>query len=197
MAQRPAAERGGAVRERLLASARVLIGELGWNGVSTRVLAQRAEVRPGLVHYHFASLPALLRQAALGTMRPMLDEAAALFAAAATPADGAEALLRHLDRYSGRDPASLLVAEAYLTATRDEELRGALAELVAAFHGRLTDSLARAGHPTPEAAATALMTVLDGFVLHRGLNSELACAPLVPLVRSLVEGRTGPEGEHR
>jgi len=50
------AERGQAVRRRLLDAAAELIPELGWSGVSTRVLAERAAVTPGMVHYHFASL---------------------------------------------------------------------------------------------------------------------------------------------
>ena len=43
-------ERGRDVRAHLLAAARELIGEVGWTGVSTRVVAERAGVRPGMVH---------------------------------------------------------------------------------------------------------------------------------------------------
>ncbi|WP_288047924.1 helix-turn-helix domain-containing protein, partial [Nocardia sp.] len=50
------AERGRATRERLLEAAVSLIGEVGWSGVSTRMVAQRAGVNAGVVHYHFASV---------------------------------------------------------------------------------------------------------------------------------------------
>ncbi|MGW0732090.1 TetR/AcrR family transcriptional regulator [Streptomyces sp. NPDC002851] len=180
------ADRGHQVRQQLLAAAAELIAELGWNAVTTRNLAERAGVRSGLVHYHFASLPALLRQAALDAIRPALAEARAVLSASEVPADGIAALLAHLDGYTGRDPESLLFAEAYLVATRDEELRARLAELVTEFRGELTAALNRAGHPAPDAAATLVMTVLDGFVLHKGLDPELSAEGLAPLVRDLV-----------
>ncbi|GAA3742840.1 AcrR family transcriptional regulator [Spinactinospora alkalitolerans] len=189
------AERGREVREKLLAAARALIGELGWNAVSTRILAQRAGVRPGLVHYHFESLPALLRRAALDAMRRTLDDTAAVLAGAATPADGVDAMLSFLDHYTGRDPESLLFSEAYLVATRDEELRARMSELIADFHGDLAERLARAGHHAPEDAATLLMAVLDGFVLHKGLDPGLSAARIAPLVRDIVTARGEGEGE--
>ncbi|WP_051722612.1 TetR/AcrR family transcriptional regulator [Streptomyces albus] len=181
-----AAARGREVRRKLLATAAVLISEAGWNAVTTRTLAERAGVRSGLVHYHFESLPALLRQAALDAMRPALDEAVSVFTAAPTPADGAEALLAALDRYTGRDPESLLFTEAYLAATRDEMLRARLAEMTGRFRARLAAGAERAGHRDPEAAATALMAVLDGFLLHKALDPGLSAARITPLVRGLM-----------
>ncbi len=65
MPGRTAVDRGRDVRLQLLSTAAELIGELGWNAVSTRILAERAGVTPGLVHYHFPSLQALLRDADL------------------------------------------------------------------------------------------------------------------------------------
>lgn len=180
------ADRGREVRTKLLAAAGELIGELGWTAVSTRIVAERAGVRPGLVHYHFESLQDLLRKAAVEAMRPLLAEATAMFEAAPSPADGAEALLSYLDRFSGATPEALLFAEAYMAANRDERLRAALTELVAAFHRSIATTLAAAGHPSPEGAATLLMTTLDGYVLHKSLNRALSTTPLTPLLKSLM-----------
>ncbi|MFI1954949.1 TetR/AcrR family transcriptional regulator [Streptomyces xinghaiensis] len=186
-AARPtAAARGREVRRKLLATAAVLISEVGWNAVTTRMLAERAGVRSGLVHYHFESLAALLRQAALEAIRPALDEAVSVFAAAATPADGAEALLVSLDRFTGRDPESLLFTETYLAATRDEALRTRLRELTGGFRAGLTAGPGLAGHRDPEAAATALMAVLDGYLLHKAVDPGLSAARITPLVRGLM-----------
>jgi AcrR family transcriptional regulator len=182
------AERGREVRERLLTAARELIAEVGWSGVSTRVLAERAGVRYGLVHYHFESLQALLRQATLEAMADMLDGAAALLSEAVSPADGVEAMLSELDRYNGSDPASLLFVEGYLAATRDDELHARMGELVARFRTALTTSFADAGHQSPDAAARLVMAVFDGFVLHKGLDPELTGDRIAPLLRTL----TGP-----
>ncbi|BCK67390.1 TetR family transcriptional regulator [Streptomyces libani subsp. rufus] len=186
------AERGRNVREQLLVAARELIGELGWNAVSTRTLAERAGVRAGLVHYHFESLQALLRQATLEEMRRMLDGTAALLATTANPAAGIEAMLSDLDQYTGADPASLLFIEAYLAATRDPQLHDQMSELVIDFRGALAGSLALSGHPAPEAAATVVMALFDGFLLHKGLDPELSAARIAPLLRQLTD--TEPNG---
>ncbi|MDI3386217.1 TetR/AcrR family transcriptional regulator [Streptomyces sp. B-S-A8] len=182
-----AAERGIEVRQRLLRAAVELIGEVGTQSVSTRLLAERAGVRPGLVHYHFASLPALLRQAAMGAMRPLLTEGTAAFTAADSPAEGAELLLRQLDGYTGRDPQSLLAVEVYLSSARDPELRAALSGLVAEFREAIAAALDSAGHPDPAGAAATLAALLDGFVLHKGLSPELTADDVIPTVRHLMQ----------
>lgn len=188
------AERGREVRLRLLAAARELIGELGWNAVSTRVLAERAEVRPGLVHYHFESLQALLRQATVEAMRPMLEDITALLAAASDPADAVEAVLTDIDRFTGADPTSLLLLEAYLAATRDPVLQGQMHDLMADFRAALAATLARVGSPDAEATAVLIMAAVDGVLLHKGLDAQLSAARLAPLLRRL----TKPEnGAHR
>ncbi|WP_129788430.1 TetR/AcrR family transcriptional regulator [Promicromonospora panici] len=179
------AQRGREVRARLLEAARDLIAEVGWSGVSTRVLAERAGVRYGLVHYHFESVQALLRQATLEAMGGMLDGTATLLADAASPADGVEAMLTELDRYDGSDPASLLFIEGYLAATRDPELRERMSDLMASFRTSLTTCLAEAGHPSPDGAARLVMAVFDGFVLHKGLDPELSGSRIAPLLRVL------------
>jgi AcrR family transcriptional regulator len=187
MAGRTNAERGRAVRAQLLAAAQALIGEIGWNAVSTRILAERAEVRSGLVHYHFESLQALLRQAAIEAMRPLLDDMAALLSAAPNPADAIDSLLAEIDRYTGTDPASLLFIEAYLAATRDPILREQMGELVTDFRATLTEALSRSGHATPEEAAIIVMAVIDGFLLHKGLDPQLSATRLAPLLHLLTD----------
>ncbi|GAB2506283.1 TetR/AcrR family transcriptional regulator [Promicromonospora xylanilytica] len=192
------AERGRDVRARLLQAARELIGEVGWGGVSTRVLAERAGVRYGLVHYHFESVQALLRQATLEAMSGVLDGTASLLTDAASPADGVEAMLLELDRYDGTDPASLLFIEGYLAATRDTELRERMGAILARFHTALAAALAEAGHPAPDAAASVVMAVFDGFILHKGLDPELTGRRIAPLLRTLAGTEsTEPNGARR
>ncbi|WP_100448777.1 TetR/AcrR family transcriptional regulator [Glycomyces xiaoerkulensis] len=189
-AARTAAERGRDARTRLLAAAGELIAELGWNAVSTRVLADRAGVRSGLVHYHFDSLQALLRQASTEAMTRVLDQSTAALSTADDPAEAVEATLAELDRYTGTDPESLLFIEAYLAALRDPELHQAIARLFTGFRGALAAALERAGHPDPDPAAALLAASFDGLVLHKGLDPELSASRLAPLVRHIAE----PEG---
>ncbi len=185
MAGRTNTERGRNVRAQLLTAARELIGERGWHAVSTRVLAERAGVRSGLVHYHFESVQALLRQATLEEMRRMLDAAAQLLTASADPADDIEALLSDLDRYTGVDPASLLFLEGYLAATRDPLLRAGMSELMIEFRSSVATSLARSRHPAPDDAAAVVLAVIDGSLLHKGLDPELSAARIAPQLRQL------------
>jgi AcrR family transcriptional regulator len=183
-------ERGRVARAQLLTAARELIGEIGWGAVSTRVLAERAGIRSSLVHYHFQSLQALLRQAAVEEMRRTLEGTAALLVAAADPADGVDAMLTELDRYTGDDPASLLFIEAYLAATRDPLLREQLRLLVHEFRAAVAAALAQAGHRAPEAAAAMVMAVFDGFLLHKGLDPELSAGRIAQELRKVTDTRS-------
>lgn len=182
--------RGRTVRVRLLEAAAELIGEIGWNAVSTRILAERAGVGPGLVHYHFDSLQALLRTAALVKMRHLLDGVSAAATEEDDLADGLEAMLSQLDEYTGIDSSSLLVIEAYLAATRDPQLRTQMAELVLDWRATMSDALTRIGHPNPDAAAILALAVLDGLFLQKALDRDLSHTEVAPLLRQLLHLET-------
>lgn len=185
MASPSAAERGRQVRRRLLSTAADLIPELGWMAVSTRVLADRAGVAPGLVHYHFASLQALLAEAALGRIRELLDGLGQLLEGAATPEELLETMTASLDGFSGRDPMSLLFVETYLAAARDEELRAAAGAVVDDFRALLTRLLAEHGVAAPHETASVFMATVDGLMLHRALTPDLTAASLAPVLRRM------------
>jgi AcrR family transcriptional regulator len=172
-APRTSAERGRDVRQRLLRAAVQLIPELGWNAVSTRILAQRAGVAPGLVHYHFDSLAALLREASLVTMRESLQVVNALFEQTDTLESGLDMLIGALDTFTGNDSASLLFVETYLASLRDPRLASELATLVVDFRHRLAQWLGARGQAQPEATGAVLAAALDGILLHRALSPEL------------------------
>lgn len=182
----PAAARGREVRQRLLAAAAELIPERGWTAVSTRVLAERAGVTPSVVHYHFPSLPALLNEAVVGLMRQVLAEMDTFLAGTSTPADAVDAMLASVDQYTGADPLSLLFIEAYLAATRDESLRGQIAEVVVGFRNRFGRWLGERGVPAPEETAAVLTAVVDGLLLHRGLGAAPDAGPVGAVLRRLV-----------
>ncbi|GAA4013647.1 TetR/AcrR family transcriptional regulator [Allokutzneria multivorans] len=160
------------VRERLTTAATELIVELGWSGVSTRLLAERAGVTPGLVHYHFSSLQALLSEAAVSALTRMVDGLDAVLEQAKSPEDVVEQLLSALSEHSGSDPMSLLVSETFLATTRDAELRGAVATVLADFRARLAAWFADHGVDAPEATAAVLAATVDGLMLHRALLPE-------------------------
>ncbi|GHG49660.1 MULTISPECIES: TetR/AcrR family transcriptional regulator [Amycolatopsis] len=164
------AARGEQARQRLLAAALELAPERGWSAVSTRVLAERAGVTPSVVHYHFASVQAVLVEAVLGAMRGVLAEFEAAFERARTPEEVVDAVLGSVEGYTGTDPLSLVFLEAYLAATRDEALRRGIGELVDGLRARLADRLGGWGVPDAGAAAAVLVAAVDGLLLHRALS---------------------------
>jgi AcrR family transcriptional regulator len=180
-----AASRGRAVRRRLLDAARDLVPERGWTAVSTRAVAERAGVAPGLVHYHFASLQALLAEAAVGALRDIVGGVGTLVQRAGTPGELVDLLTAEVDRYPGTDPASLLAVETYLAATRDPDLRRRLTAVLDEFRGRLADRLREHGVPGPDATAAVLAAVIDGVLLHRAL-APLPAGAVAPVLRRVV-----------
>ena len=185
MAGQTSTDRGRQARTKLLTAARELIGELGWSAVSTRILAERAGVRSGLVHYHFDSLGALLRQAAAEAMEELLDQSGAALEEMNDPAAAVETMLTELDRHTGDDPDSLLFIEAYLASTRDPELHEKIAAILARFRDRLAKALQRAGHRDPEGAAALIAAAFDGFVLHKNLDPDLTAARIAAQIRTI------------
>lgn len=185
------AERGKQVRQQLLASAVELIPERGWHAVSTRQLAERAGVAPGLVHYHFDSLPALLRAAAVAAMRRTMTEVEDVLSEVTDAATGLDALLRALDDYTGTDPTSLLFVETYLAATRDEALRADLTDVLDGFRERLSRWLDGVGIPDPASTAAVLAASIDGLLLHRALHPDLTARVVSPVLLRVLTKREG------
>lgn len=180
-----AAERGREVRERLLAAAVELIAERGWTAVSTRVVAERAGVAPGLVHYHFASVQALLSEAAIGAMSEATMSLEPLLTRARTPAEAVTLLTTAMDEFTGTDPLSVLFVETYLAATRDPRLRDAVAGVIAGFRHRLAAWLHEHDVPNAAATATVLTAAVDGLVLQRSLDPALTGATVAPVLTRL------------
>lgn len=182
----PTAARGEAVRQRLIAAAIELIPERGWNAVSTRVLAERADVTPSVVHYHFPSVQAVLAEGALSAMQAVAGGIEPLLAAAGTAEDVVDALVAAVDEYTGADPMSLLFVEAYLAATRDDGLRAGIARVLADLRGAIGARLRQCGVPEPEDTAAVLAGAIDGLLLHRAVAPEAATAGVAGLLRRLI-----------
>lgn len=177
----PSAQKGQATRHSLTTAAAQLIGERGWTAVSTRLVAERAGVRPGIVHYHFPSIRALLTEAATRAIEQTV-QATIPALENATPDQIIDALTSSVDAHTGTDAASLLFSETYLAAARDPELRAALSAILARFSALLAERLGDPG------AAAVLAAVIDGLILHRALNPGLRAGELRPVLRRLLGG---------
>ncbi|WP_017607655.1 TetR/AcrR family transcriptional regulator [Nocardiopsis xinjiangensis] len=181
------------VRHDLLHAARTLIAERGWSAVSTRTLAQRAGVGPGLVHYHFPSLNALLNEAALTGMAAVIDQPLTHLPPETDPHQGLDQLLAHIDTYTPQGPDTVLFTEAYLAATRDAELRQGITELLQRLRTHLSTWLHQSGIAQPETTAHLLAATIDGLMLHRTLDPDLSTDKTAPVLRRLLNTPTEEE----
>ncbi len=172
-----ATEQGRDTRERLMDAAVELIAERGWGAVTTRVVADRARLRPGLVHYHFASVNDLLIDASLRLIRQMGSDLLDHVLQQRGPAR-VEHLVRTITAYTAADMDTRVVSEMLLAATRHTRLRTELGSLLRGFRSTVTSWLRAADTTdadTTDAGATAavLLAAFDGLVLHRLIDPGL------------------------
>lgn len=190
----PTAEAGAATRKRLLDAAGALIVEQGWGGVSTRGVADRAGVGPGVVHYHFGSVEELKRVASMRQLEELFGPFVAAMDAM-SPRDVLEEMARvSVEEYGpGTDVASL-VYEVIPAAVRDPELQADLRALLRRFRHAFADAIRR-WHPTPAADPDVLAELLGAAV--DGLQLHLLAEPDLDLPRHLAPllDLLGPEVE--
>ena len=186
----PAPVRGAATRAALLAAACELIPEVGWGSVTTRGVAERAGVRPGLVHYHFASVEALLVAAATLAARGLADDARDALHASPDIAAGIDTLVAAVTS-AADDVALLVLTEASLASTRIPDLRSTFAAVLADLRALIAAWLQDGGHRgDPVATAAVVAAALDGWALHRAADPTLEDTQLRDGVRTLVTGRS-------
>jgi len=178
-------------RQALVTAAQELVVEGGWEMVTTRRVAERAAVSPGLVHYHVGSIEALRRTAAYEGARDLLDGP---FQAAMEAPDLREGLTSFLLQLNvgPAHPGAALLNEALIAATHDAALRRDLAAMFSAFRARLAERLrVRTDSTTADAQAKALALVaaVDGFLLQRALDPDLDAEQLVRGIAPLLEPR--------
>ncbi len=187
-----AVEQGRDTRARLMDAAIAVIDECGWGAVTTRLVAERAGVRAGLVHYHFRSVDDLLIDAALQKVRRLVDGVAR--AAAGDPGGGIAALLASIAVLDEAGGETRVFSEVLLAATRHDRLREGLAAVLTEFRATLTDWLrAESALVDPEATALVLVAALDGLVLHRLIDPHLRTLDAGGALRRLAGTSTPPK----
>jgi TetR/AcrR family transcriptional regulator, regulator of biofilm formation and stress response len=211
------AERGHETRQRLLDAAAEAIVEDGWGAVTTRRVADRAGLRPGLVHYHFSSVTDLLIESALSAARREMARATEAMSQADSPSGGMSEVLGMVAGYTAADPTTVLFSEMLLASTRLERLRVRLAEMLGEWRAGVAEWLRAANAPEgagssaapgareergareeagDDAEATALLlgAAIDGLVLHRLIDPSVARISVAgPLSRLARVASAGPE----
>lgn len=169
----------GHTRERLLRAAAELIAELGWGRVTTRALAERADLPHGAVSYHFRGKQELLTEAALHTVEGMFPIRE--LAAVETLADLMPLVASWVGSRDSIDPVGTgVLMEAMRESERDPALRHRLATLLREYRQVMADLVRTEqdrGTLPSDPAASALATLIaaagDGLLLHALLDPEL------------------------
>lgn len=184
--------RSAGTRQRLLDAAAVLIAEVGWARVTTRAVAERAELPLGTVSYHFRGKQELLSQAALETVEgifPMSE-----LAAVETLAELLGLIKTSVGHRDSFDPVlSGVLMETMRESGRDPVLAERMATLLADYR-RLLIELVRteqergavAADADPAALASLIAAAGDGLLLHALLDSEIDAVSAVESLLTLL-----------
>ncbi len=186
-----ASVRGDATRRAIVDATIELIGEVGWAGVTTRLVARRANVTQGVIHYHFGSKDALLRVAVITAFSEMLSAPAEALASAGSISEGLTAVIGSLAAL-GEAPLLSVSAEALSLALRDRQLGEWMRQALVEFRGMIAQGLRDATPPGDrdderiDGTAVLLAALLDGLLLHRAVDPELDLSAASAALTSLI-----------
>ncbi|MQA01202.1 MAG: TetR family transcriptional regulator [Streptosporangiales bacterium] len=191
LGDRPSSTRGSRRREEIVRAGVDLLVEAGWPAVTTRRVAARAGVNVGLIHYHFGGLAqlraAITQRAAEDLGDPVVHELLG--------ADGARAVVdamrRLLPETADDERRARLAMEVMAGALREPGLAAAgedqLRQLRAALADRLGELYPDWPAPRRTGAATLLLALLEGLVLHRLLDPQLPVDEAMDALGALAE----------
>lgn len=162
-------------RERILDATVDLLIEHGWRDVTTRQVAERAEVNNALVHYHFGSKRALFLAAAGPVLERVFTEIAGDLLEAPDLAYGTRSVLARLAEVDPDDPHVRAVAEIGVQAVRDEALRDATADTLRQARLAVAERERAHGVPAQRAMGRAalILALLDGVLIHRLIDPAI------------------------
>lgn len=165
-------------RHRLVRATIETIAEHGFEGLSVRGVAARAEVSVGAVQHHFPTKTAML-DAAMTAIASLAVERSSDLASLADPAERVHALIDVLIPSGEANSVARVWLAFTARATVDEGIRTAYVQLWARMRNEIRLLIAAAsGRPeTAELAARELLALVDGFavsVIAEGQDSAVA-----------------------
>lgn len=180
--------RGEETRLRLLESARDLVAERGWEAVTVRAIAERAEVNLALIHYHFGSKAALLSAVLDRALRDLEETFEPQELAADLPAFAAAAVEvapRMVD-----DPDVRVLMAAMMEGSRDAQVAAALRRKLDELRSSLADVVAGSSVPVERRRGVVLLlaALLDGILLHATLDPDTDCRAAGQALQHLLRG---------
>lgn len=134
--------RGEATRARITAAARELLASQGYGAMSTRAVAERADVRLSLVHYHFGGRGGLLVEVLERENERLLERQQELYAAPGPLAEKWRTACAYLDD-DLRSGYVRILWELWAAGLEDEELARRWREAMDGWRSLLEDVVER------------------------------------------------------
>ncbi len=182
----PRADAQTATRERLITAAAEEIAAVGWDAARTRSVAARAGVNPGVVHYHFDSMEALLLEAAGRAMMTAVAGPAMAILAGSRLVDAVAESLRLFCQMDVTGVEGRILVEIMVQAGRRPDVARMVSEALAGYREAVMERVRRdvaAGAlppgTDPEGMAQLVAALLDGAALHRYVDPEADFGPLL------------------
>ncbi len=185
-------ERGLATRHRIVEATIDLLTEGGWEAVTTRAVAARANVNVALIHYHFGSISALVEAAVAAGTETAVAEPLASLLGAPTLRLGVRGSLEAMTRIDDRTLRVMI--EMLVRAGRDPAMEssfaGALRSYRAAIAERVAAAIAAGELPPdldPDGTAVVLAAIGDGLALHMLVDRELRHGPAIQALDRMLQ----------
>ncbi len=158
-------------------------------------MAARAGVNPGVVHYHFPSMEALLLEAATRAMVAAVQGPATVLLVEPRFVDAVAESLRLLGEMDVAGTEGRILTEIMVQAGRRPEVGRMMSEALAGYRAAVADRVRRdvaAGElpatVDPEGMAQLMAALLDGVALHRYVDPEADFGPLANEIIRMIGG---------
>jgi len=187
------AQRSAATKERIQKATVELVQEIGWRQVTTRRIAERAGVNQALVHYHFGTVDALLRQAVIAELDQQMAEPIEQMLTSDTPGEGIRRLSDWLRAVDPSSSMAVLSAEVLAFATRDEAVREWMAGLLDTVRTQMSRSIEAAqadgtvrADVSAAGVAVVVAAIIDGLIVHVLVDPNLRLDDVADTLHTLL-----------
>jgi len=179
-----------AAEQSLLDAAERLLVDVGYSGITTRRVAEEAEVNHGLVHYYFGSIEHLLVRTLERFTRRLIERQRAMYAADKPFLEKWRTAMRYLLAEDARYEKVWLELQAI--GWNNAEVRGHVARVNKEWRAVLTEALAepreRYGIELPlEALVSLVMTFNEGIIVERLSGIETGQRELLTWIDAWLE----------
>jgi AcrR family transcriptional regulator len=180
-----------AAEEQLLDAAERLLVDAGYSGITTRRLAQEAELNHGLVHYYFGSVENLLLRVLERFTERLIARQRAMYSADIPFIEKWRTAMEYLEQDR---PYQKIWLELQALAWNNPDLREQVARVNAEWRAVLTEAFAepreRYKIPMPiEALVSLVMTFNEGIFLERLSGIEEGQGELLEWIDGWLESK--------